>query len=141
LRTRFHKFFQFVFYGFILVSWFKSRVWQVDPSWLYLFSRSFLIEFFFIKLRNFFDFLFTGLSRSSWPESQVWQVDPNLLCLFFILFLIKYILFFNFTLQQLNLYFFLFSFYLQFYFLILGCLRIHNVFSIYFLRSYSKCLD
>jgi hypothetical protein len=52
LKIKLYNVFQFVFYKVILISLFESRVWQVDPNWLY-FSIIFLIGFsIFSRIRE-----------------------------------------------------------------------------------------
>ena len=52
LKIKLYNVFQFVFYKVILISLFESRVWQVDPNWLY-FSIIFFIKYFLIGFSIF----------------------------------------------------------------------------------------
>jgi len=94
-------FFRFVFYGIIFTSWLGSRVWKVNPSWLWsFFFKYFLtIDFFSISLFNiefvgdwafwFFFCLnfFYGIVSFSYLELQGSTGWLNYTCFFIFLFM------------------------------------------------------
>jgi len=83
LRIELHNLFWFAFYGVILVSRLRYKVWQVNQYWL----RFFLIDFFFqfflltlsllrIKFHNLFWFAFCRVIMVFWPGLCMWKVNP-----------------------------------------------------------------
>ena len=111
----------------IMMSWLESRDWQVDSIYFFL---------SFFNWASYFSFnFFMGLSRSHDSDREFVRLTWFI---FWVIF--NWIFFFNLSLQQLDLLFFLFFKYILQYYVVwkLGCLFF---FSIFFVWSYPDFMN